>query len=77
MRKVIVMLLVAMLACVSCELQLKPNAEVDGDERVRIHRYDRIESLYLTTGDYAALQQLNLNYPQQTRLLIEETWQSE
>ena len=26
----------------------------------------------MTTGDYAALQQLNLNYPQQTRLLIED-----
>ena len=72
MRNIIVILLMAMLACVSCELQLKPNAEADGDDNVRIHRYDRIESLYLTTGDYAALQQLNLNYPQQTRMLIED-----
>lgn len=61
-----------MVACVGCEFQLKPNDANDGDEKISLHRYDRIQSLYLTTGDYSALQQMNLVYPQETRTLIED-----
>ena len=59
-----------MMFCVGCEWQLKPNGAED-EVQVTIQRYDRIESLYLTTGDYSALQQMNANYPMQTRMLIE------
>ena len=59
-----------MMFCVGCEWQLKPNSAED-EVQVTIQRYDRIESLYLTTGDYSALQQMNANYPMQTRMLIE------
>ena len=37
-----------------------------------IDRYDRIQSLYLTTSDFSALQQMNTVYPMQTRTLIED-----
>ena len=60
-----------MLVCVGCEWQLK-TADADSDDvQVSIERYDRIESLYLTTGDLSALQQMNTVYPMQTRMLIE------
>ena len=36
-----------------------------------VQRYDRIESLYLTTGDFSALQQMETDYPMETRTLIE------
>lgn len=59
-----------MLLCIGCQWQLKPNnAE---DKQISIERYDLIENLYLTTGDYSAMQQLNANYPSQTRMLIED-----
>ena len=72
MRKAYYLLLVVMLLCIGCEWRLKPNDEQSGRESVVIERYDRIESLFLTTGDYAALQQMNTVYPMQTRILIED-----
>jgi hypothetical protein len=64
-----------MLLCIGCQWQLKPN-DVDAEEqRVSIQRYDRIEALYLTTGDYSALQQMNTVYPKQTRMLLEDVLQ--
>jgi hypothetical protein len=42
------------------------------DEKVVVDRYDRIQSLYLTTGDFSALQQMNTVFPMQTRTLIED-----
>ena len=61
-----------MLVCVGCEWQLKPNNGDADDAQITIERYDRIENLYLTTGDYSALQQMNTSFPMQTRMLIED-----
>jgi len=71
MRKIYALLLTATLTFTGCEWHLGNT----GDEQVAdavIERYDRIESLYLTTGDFSALQQMNTGYPQQTRTLIED-----
>jgi len=61
-----------MVFCVGCEWQLKPNTVDVAEEGITIDRYDRIESQYLSTGDLAALQQMNTAYPKQTRMLIED-----
>ena len=66
-RKIYLILFVVMLVCVGCEWQLK----IDESEVV-VERYDRIQSLYLTTSDFSALQQMNTTYPMQTRTLIED-----
>lgn len=58
-----------MLGCIGCEWQLKSD---ETDAEIVIDRYDRIQSLYLTTGDFSALQQMNTVYPTQTRTLIED-----
>ena len=56
----------------SCDFKLKPFAEEVSDTlEVKIMRYDRLESLYLTTGDFSALQQMSTDYPIETRTLIE------
>ena len=60
-----------MLVCLGCEWQLKTSDEKPEDE-MTVERYDRIESLYLTTGDFSALQHMNIDYPRQTRMLIED-----
>ena len=59
-----------MLGCIGCEWQFKTSN--DEDKTVAVDRYDRIQSLYLTTGDFSALQQMNTAYPMQTRTLIED-----
>ena len=58
-----------MLVCISCEWPLKFD---DDATSVTVERYDRIQSLYLTTSDFSALQQMNTVYPMQTRTLIED-----
>ena len=70
MRKVYYFLLVVLLGCISCEWQLKSFG--DEDFQIVVERYDRVQSLYLTTGDFSALQQMNTVYPMQTRTLIED-----
>ncbi|WP_033147212.1 gliding motility protein GldB [Prevotella sp. P6B4] len=57
-----------MFGCISCEWQFLS----EEDREVAVDRYDRIQSLYLTTGDFSALQQMNTVYPMQTRTLIED-----
>ena len=59
-----------MLCCISCEWQFKMSDETA--EEIDVDRYDRLQSLYLTTGDFSALQQMNTVYPMQTRTLIED-----
>ena len=46
-----------LLLFVSCGVMLKQNDERKANGRIEVKRYDRIETRYLTTGDFAALQQ--------------------
>lgn len=63
---------IIILASSACELKLKPYGEDSQAELVEVQRYDRLESRYLTTGDFSALQQMNIEYPMETRTLIED-----
>lgn len=71
MRKIYVLFLFVMVACIGCQWHLS-SSDSDSEGVVVVERYDLIESLYLTTGDFSALQQMNTIYPQQTRTLIED-----
>lgn len=70
-HKIYTTLFLILLLCIGCEWKLKTSDE-EAEDGVFVERYDRIESLYLTTGDFSALQQMNTGYPQQTRTLIED-----
>ena len=61
-----------MFVCIGCQWQLKPSETDDAGRRIGIQRFDRMEMLYLTTGDYSALQQMNTYFPTETRMLIED-----
>jgi len=65
-----------LLACflTGCGFKLKPYIGEDAKEIV-IKRYDRLERRYLTTGDFAALQEMNTDYPIETRTLLEKVLQ--
>lgn len=71
MKKVYVLLLAVMLTCLGCQWQFSSSDDFS-ENGVSVERYDRIQSLYLNTGDFSALQQMNTHYPQQTRTLIED-----
>ena len=56
----------------ACELKLKPFEDESVKQRIEVCRYDRLESQYLTTGDFSALQQMNTDFPMETRTLLED-----
>ena len=62
------------MLCSACEYKFKPNEELVVSP-FTVQRYDRLESRYLTTGDFSALQQMNTDYPIETRTLIEKILQ--
>lgn len=68
-------MLVCLVACAGCQWYLRPSQEANDAETVTIGRFDRMELLYLGTGDLAALQQMKTNYPTETRTLIEDVLQ--
>ena len=70
-RKTSFILLLSILFLNSCDLRTKLFKEEDNVPQIEVLRYDRLESVYLTTGDFSALQQMQTNYPMETRTLIE------
>ena len=64
--------LLTVLVLASCHWQPWRSDNTKEQENVVVQRFDRIESLYLTTGDFSALQHLDLSFPMQTRTLIED-----
>ena len=76
MRKIYIIIVTAIiLVSTACEFKLKQFGEEGHPTLVQVQRYDRLESRYLTTGDFSALQQMNIDYPKQTRMLIEDILQ--
>lgn len=72
MRKIYFIQLLILLVCIGCEWRWNTVDDSRADCSVIVERYDRVECLYLTTGDFSALQQMNTGYPRQTRTLIED-----
>lgn len=64
-----------LLVLSSCQFKLKPYEDDLSLPSYQVQRYDRLESRYLTTGDFSALQQMNTDYPIETRTLIEKMLQ--
>ncbi len=67
-------ILALVLVCSACEFKFKSNEDVEAVP-LTVQRYDRLESRYLTTGDFSALQQMNTDYPIETRTLLEKMLQ--
>ena len=75
MKRWLTILLVCLVACGGYLWYLLPSSESNGTGDVAIARFDRMEMLYLSTGDLSALQQMKTNYPTETRTLIEDVLQ--
>jgi hypothetical protein len=64
-----------LLLVTACEFKLKPNEDDNDAGHIKVERYDRLQSRYLVTGDFSALQQMNTEYPLETRTLVEKMLQ--
>lgn len=75
MRKLCTIFSIILLLVASCDFRLKPNEEDEQNTRIEVLRYDRLESRYLTTSDFSALQRMNTEFPVETRTLVEKVLQ--
>lgn len=75
MKYLCYILLATMVICVGCQMKLQPAEDASAQHTLEIQRYDRLEYRYLTTGDFSALQQMNTEFPMETRTLIENVLQ--
>ena len=65
-----------LLSVQACQLKIWDDNSADGSgTEVTVARYDRLQSRYLTTGDFSALQSMNISYPMETRTLVENVLQ--
>lgn len=71
-KKVYYILVSLLLVCAGCQFKLAPDDTSASKPLVSIARYDQLEYRYLTTGDFSALQEMNTEYPIETRTLIED-----
>ena len=71
MNKFFYILFYVAFICIGCQFKSSSEDNVNKNGLVKIERYDRLEYRYLTTGDFSALQQMNTEYPIETRTLIE------
>lgn len=65
-------ILILCVLCSSCGFKLKSNDNASDPSNMKVERYDRLESRYVVTGDFSALQQMNTEYPIETRTLVEK-----
>ncbi|MBO4963970.1 MAG: gliding motility protein GldB [Prevotella sp.] len=74
MRKSFIIISIVLLGCVSCQRSWNGFllAIDDNDSLLTIDRFDRVEGRYISTGDFAALQEMSTRYPEQTRTLMED-----
>ncbi|MCR5078263.1 MAG: gliding motility protein GldB [Prevotella sp.] len=72
MKQLYYILLLVLFVCMGCQLKLSADDENASSQLMEVVRYDRLEYRYLTTGDFSALQQMNTEFPIETRTLIED-----
>ena len=72
MRNLLYILLLCIIGLSSCNLKVGDSSKGDKHLLVEAKRFDQLESRYLTTGDFSALQNMRTEYPQETRALIED-----
>lgn len=76
MKRIYLLLILTTLLCVSCEFKFSSIGTDEYSGRVEdVQRFDRLQSRYLTTGDFSAMQEMDILYPMQARTLIEKVLQ--
>lgn len=73
-KKIYFLIIIVLALCFSCQMKFQADEDAD-TPLVKVERYDRLEYRYLTTADYSALQEMNTEYPMETRTLLEDVLQ--
>lgn len=71
-RNITLILAFVISLCSACDFRLKANEDGGNPSSMKVERYDRLESRYVITGDFSALQQMNTEFPIETRTLVEK-----
>lgn len=72
MKSFVVSFIVSLLLLTSCQWTSRSAMDSTTESPIEVERFDRLESRYLLNGDYAAMQQMNTEYPTCTQLLFEK-----
>ena len=70
-----IIFVIVAFCCTACDWKITRSHIVEKHLLVEVKRYDQLEIRYLTTGDFSALQDMQTEYPQETRALIENVLQ--
>lgn len=63
---------IAIVAVSSCDFSWQLMSSTNTPNEINVKRFDRIEYQYLSTGEFSALQQMSIDYPTETRTLVED-----
>lgn len=67
------LILVSGLLCTSCHINGGKNKHTHtNEEKISILRYDKVQSEYIKSNSFSALQKMNMEYQMPTKILIEE-----
>lgn len=72
MKKFFFIYISVVMAIVACDFSASTTAFFGDSDSLAVSRYDRLQYRYFTSGDFSALQQMNTDYPTETRMLIED-----
>ncbi len=69
---IILTVLFACMAIVACQWSLDRGWGGDAVDDIKVHRYDKLQDEYFRLNSFSALQEMNTEYAQETKLLIED-----
>lgn len=69
---ILLTVLFACLAIVACQWSLDRGWGEGAVDGIKVHRYDKLQNEYIGLNSFSALQKMNTEYAQETKLLIED-----
>ncbi len=65
-------LLVCCLCLAACQWKLSGEDDKDTDMDIKVCRFDKLLNEYVSLNSFSALQKMNTEYPQETKILVED-----
>lgn len=71
LRNLCFLLLIGSILCLSCRVNTRERAK-EQEVKITVVRYDKLLNDYVRSNSFSALQKMNMEYPQITKVLIED-----
>ena len=75
MKTFFLYIFVCLVSFVSCDLKWYSLGKQDDVDVIEIHRFDKLLTDYVETGNFSLLQKMKIEYPVETKILIENVLQ--